>query len=475
MKILRNKTLFLIIFFAIILYLPSLGVYFSGDDFFHLRVSQVNSISEIPSFFSFTKNEHSVNTYRPLGTQVYFLLGQKLFGLNPIGYHIINVVSFAIILYLLYHFILKLTKNKDISLLTTFFYAFSTSNFSRIYYPSNFQELSLVIFFLASLICLLNFWERHRPIDYFIGLIFFLCALCSKETAVVFPFVALLIGILRQISIRTLFASLFPFFFILFSYLPLRLLVFGPIIGDSYVWDFSPRVFNTAFWYSLWTLGVPEMWVDFIGPGLKINPNLLKFYGPETLIITATFGLFLLFAFINFLRKRPFFHDLVFGVSFAFLTLLPVLFLPWHKFSWVLSLPLVGVSFILSLFFYKSSRKILAIAILLYIVINLTSYWLTYRTHWLIQRGQVAKRIFTYFQKNYPNLDKSTVIYFYNNSAIISAEWGSSKQIAPAISDGNAFRVWYNQDIKVLYEDLAQKPPENVPVIKLGSKEFLGY
>ena len=58
----------MIIFFAVILYLPSLGVYFSGDDFFHLRVSQVNSITEIPSFFSFAKRVMtSVISYSPRG------------------------------------------------------------------------------------------------------------------------------------------------------------------------------------------------------------------------------------------------------------------------------------------------------------------------------------------------------------------------------------------------------------------------
>lgn len=475
MKILRNKTLFLIILFAIILYLPSLGVYFSGDDFFHLRVSQINSPSEIPSFFSFTKNEHSISFYRPLTTQIYFLLNQKLFGLNPIGYHLINIISFAVILCLIYHLIFKLIKNKDISLLTVFFYAFSTSNFSRVYSPSIFQELGLIIFFLAALICLLNFWEKHRPVDYFLSIIFFLCALCSKETAVVFPFVALLIGVLRKIPLRFLFLSLTIYYLLLATYLPLRLFVFGPAIGDSYLWNFSPRVFNTAFWYSLWSLGTPEMWVDFIGPGLKINPNLLKFYGPETLMIVVSLGLFLIFAFVNFLRKQPPFREIVFGALFTFLTLLPVLFLPWHKFPLELGLPLLGIAFLLALFFNQSSRKILVIAILLYLTINLTSYWLTYRTHWLTQRNRVAQRVLTYFQKNYHDLDEPAVIYFYNNSVIISTEWGASKQIATALSYSDAFRVWYNQDIKILYEDLAQKPPENASVIKLGSKEFLGY
>lgn len=71
-KYLKANLLFVIIGFCIIIFLPVVGNFFSGDDWFHLRVAQINNIGEFLNFFSFFKTDQSIAFYRPLSTQVFF-------------------------------------------------------------------------------------------------------------------------------------------------------------------------------------------------------------------------------------------------------------------------------------------------------------------------------------------------------------------------------------------------------------------
>jgi hypothetical protein len=61
---------------------------------------------------------------------------------------------------------------------------------------------------------------------------------------------------------------------------------------------------------------------------------------------------------------------------------------------------------------------------------------------------------------------------FVNDTSPEAKQWGSSKQIAYALSNSDFFKVFYkNKNIKVYYEDLDQQIP--VDAIKISSKMFL--
>ncbi|MDP2860725.1 MAG: glycosyltransferase family 39 protein [bacterium] len=484
------KRLIIIILAAAILYLPSLSNFFSGDDFFHLGISRVGKLSEVLSFFSFEKNLHSASFYRPLPTQIFFFAGQVLFGLNPFGYHLLAIGFFILTVILAYKLAEKLT-NRSSALLATFFYAFSVSHFVSLYWLSAFQELSLGVFYFGAAICWVNFLEKNKEgkhglffasAPYLSALLFFVLALLSKETAATFPLIAILLAVfLKKWNLRQL-VYLLPMFLIEAVYLYLRLAKFGGVAGESYIWDFSPRVLNTFFWYGLWGLGAPEMWVDFIGPKLAVNPFLLKYYGGESVIIFISLGVFTvsaIYALIKFVfRVRnayPLSH-VFFGPLWFLFSSLPFLFLPWHKFPLELTVPLFGMAMFLGKLTGGFGKKTLAVICFFYLLANVSSYLLTYRTHWVISRAKVAERVVDYFKKTYPQFPESSVVYFYNDSAFIAEGWGASKQIATAISGSDGLRVLYkNPEIKVFYEDFNEQPPEGKALIRLGSKEFLGY
>jgi len=383
-------------------------------------------------------------------------------------------------LFLVYILVSQLVKEKKIIILTTFFYAFSASHFVRLHFLSAFQELGMGLFYFGSLIFGIKFFQKRKPRDYILMLALFILALGSKETAITFPLVLFLIALYMKTKYKEM-KYLGPVFLIGAVYLYFRLTKFGGVAGESYIWDFSPRIFNTLAWYGIWSIGIPEMFLDFIGPNLAINPNLFRFYQMEATIIFLSFTVFVVTIASVFLAKfiRQFkekFRLLLFGFGWFLITLLPLLFLPWHKFTLELTLPLFGVALVLASILTLSVNRLLIISLLSFFVLSSTTYFLTYKTHWVISRGKVAKRVIEYFEKNYPQFPEGKTVYFYNDSAFIAQGWGASKQIAVALSGSDALQVLYeNSRIKVYYQDIDGEREDTEDLIRLGTKEFLGY
>jgi len=470
----------MVIIFACLLYIPTYNHYFFSDDFFNIKVSKLAHLSEFPAFFSFQKNAHSTTFYRPLSTQLFFFSLEKSFGLNPIPYRIVVLLVFALNLWLVYKLSFALTTNHQISLLCLFFYGFTASHFVRIYYLSAFCEILVSVFFLAAAIKWLSYLtHRSGSIKTLISaIIFFILALFSKETAVTFPAIAL--GIIFITKKTKYLISLIPFIVIDVIYLILRLKVFGGVVGDSYIWEISPKIINTFSWYTAWSLGIPEMFLDFIGPKLHINPNLLLWYPIYSRVIFVTFCSLIIF--ISVLLIKYFFSRqkrislLIGSICWFVITLVPVLFLPWHKFPLEQTIAMFGMALLLSLLFTSlKSKALLLLGLTTYLILNITSYLLTYKTNWTISRAKIAQKVISRVTQDYPSLPLQTTIYFQNDSAYIAKNWGASKQIAVALSGSDSFQLIYRHpSLEIYYED-NKKPDENIKVIKYGTKEFLGY
>ena len=77
-----------------------------------------------------------------------------------------------------------------------------------------------------------------------------------------------------------------------------------------------------------------------------------------------------------------------------------------------------------------------------------------------------------YFEQNYPKYPENKSFVFINDTSPEAKQWGSSKQIAYALSNSDFFKVFYkDKNIKVYYEDLDTNIPVNT--IKISSKMFL--
>lgn len=446
-------------------FLPSLFIFFSADDWFHLRVSNINQISEFFNFFSFLKTAQSIAFYRPLSTQVFFFVFQKLFGLNPLPYRLFVLFCFGFSLYLINKLAMILFDSKRKALLVMLIYGFSVSNFTRLYFLSAFQEIALVIF---TCLCLLGHLNNQR----WKSLSFFVLALMSKETAVVIPLIIIIVDWLgKKVNLH----RVIPYLLVLTPYLYLRLFQFGFVSGETYTLNFSPaKIANTLMWYFFWSLGAPELLIDYISSGLRPIPRFFTDYPAWWPVILGLFltnlALFiLLFARqIKKIDRRLSTCGILFVVS-----LLPVLFFPQHKFALELGLPLIwfalGVSLLL-----PERGKLLPLFLFFYLALNLSMNYLTYTRHYSVGRAKISQKVFEYFQKNYLVAPQDSYFEFINDTNDYGASWGSSKQIANSIGGSELFRVMYQDPTyTVFFEDFPGVRPENEKKVPLSTKMFV--
>ncbi len=454
-KINQAKTLELIIVFSVLLFSPSLFNFFSADDWFHLRLSQIENFSQFLNFFKFTSTLQSASFYRPIPTQLFFFIFQSLFGLNQIPYYFFVLICFAFSLFLVYQLSFLLSKSANQALITTFIYSFSVTNFSRIYFLSAFQEIILVIF---SLLCLIKYLEKKH----FWSLIFFVLALMSKETAVIIPLLLVGLNFLNQ---KLKIKKLLPFFLILSLYLYLRLQVFGLTQGDTYVWNFSPKTtLNTLMWYVIWTLGAPELFVDYLGGGFRVIPRFFTDYPIYSYLILIGLLSTISLLILNTIRHFKKLNQLTLFAGFWFLiTLLPVIFLPQHKFTLELGLPLFGFALFISQVTVKHKLGILLL--LVFLIFNLSMNRLTYTRDYSTRRANLSRQIYKHLQNNYPDITSNTNFIFTNEKTTI--------QIDHAISGSNMFQVFYhNHNLEVFYPHSTQAPTPTKSPITIDSNQF---
>jgi hypothetical protein len=405
-------------------------------------------------------------------------LGVELFNLNPIPLHIISFIVFFIIIFLVAKLAKFLTNDNKLAVLSSFLYAVSVTHFGQLYYVGAFQELCLTALFLASVIFFIEYETQGKhPIGkLMMSFLLFILALMSKETAVVLPFILILIHVYfrlikgTKISTKTLVLSLAFHFH-----------NFGLISGDSYVWDFSPtRAINSLVWYGLWSLNLPEMLIDFLGPGLHFNPNLFRFWSNEIIPIFAFFSLQILIVFgsiIKFFRvskKNRNWYFIILTALWFVATLAPVIFLPVHKFTYYLTLPLVGVVFIISHLLSNLKTRICIIFCVVWLATSVFSLRLTLETNWIIQGENVSARVYQYFNQNKLNSSLNNIV-FIDTTDDASLPWSPTTTLKTVLSDRNFFDVFYpGLSGKINYIGLDKiSDIKNTQVIK--SRQFLGY
>ena len=451
-----------------LIFSPALLGFFSGDDWAVMRVSEIKSPGEFLNFFSLIPTTQSLTFYRPLPQQIFFFVFHRLFGLNPFPYYLCVLACFLLSLYFLYRLAIKLKFSHLQSLLTVLFYGVAVANFARIYFLSAFQDVLLPLFVILSLLTYID-----KKIS--LSILFFVLALLSKETAVVIP---PLIFWLILYSGGKHFVKLIPYFVILALYLFFRLKFFGGAAGDSYLWDFSiTKVLNTFLWYCLWAIGTPEIMVDYVGSGLRIVPKFFTDFPVWNKIILLELGSLFIsliaqiaFYFKEFTKKSGL---VIFCLFFFLISLSPVIFMPWHKFSHALSLPMVGSSLLLGYFFSKP-KLLTKIFITLYLVTNISMMLFMYPRFYSVNRGKISRLVYEFFSKNYPLPPGDSYFLFVNDPTGYKGGEDQSKELSLALSSSDFFQIFYRDpDYRAYFVDLHESIPLSGKTVPIDSGQFL--
>ena len=451
--------------YPFLIFLPPLALFykaffnfFSADDFFVLKISTANSPKDFLQFFSL-KETYGDPFFRPLTNKIYPYLVKSIFNLNPVPFHLFSFALFFISIFLVFKIINFLTKSKKIAILSSFLFSINASNFLSLYWITLIEQVSMTTFFFLTIYLYL------KKNNY--ALITFCLALLSREGAISIPFVLLIINLLFSYQKRK---PLLPFFAILFFYLLLRIGLGYMPTEKNYLLSFSPKnVINNFFWYLLWSFGLPEMLLDFIGPGLKINPNFINWYLAPGIIFLFSMMILIPWFVINLIqifklppkKKRL----VLFFILWFILTIGPMLFFSWHKFTYYLTVPLLGFVGLIAFFLSDAPRAIRLIVISTILILSFSSIKLNEKTHWVIKRANTARYLIQATKEKYPYLPKGASIYFVNDPEypFISKEWGgSSTQANHALAGENALQVFYNDySLKVYFQDINPPPPNS--------------
>ncbi len=468
----------LVLFLSFYFFVPSL--YFSQDDFFHLKVSNPSEPrSNLFSLFYFRSyKETGIYFYRPIFREFLFNIYSKFFGLNPLPFRITQLFIHLINIVLTYILVVKISKDKIVGIIASLFFAISAANVGVLsYLAGGIQASGMTMFALLTLILFWKFLESGRLKYSIFSFFFYLLSLASHELAMTLPFIMMSLLILKKgFEVKNRVSKLLPFFIASLILLLVEVFFISLPIGEKqYGFSFSPaRILNSYVWYFVWSLGMPEMLLDFIGPGIKFNPNLMKFWGDYFKIIFPLFifiSLLLLISLKNLFKQKLFW----FFVFWFVVSIAPVVFLPLHRSTYYLALSLPALSGIIGLsfsYFYKWSKSLSYFFIISAVALSFVTILLSQKTYWAITRTRIAKRIILDIRKEYPQIPKGAIIYIKNDPSYLkfSEEWGgTSKQASVILSGSDALQlIYHDPTLKVFYEDLAI--PRGVGVLPFTAK-----
>ncbi len=159
-----------------------------------------SSLPQLLTHQNFVGSGRTGGFYRPLPLLLYFFIYQA-FGASTIAFHALNIALQSLNACLLHHFGVRAGSKKGAAFAAALLWAVHPLHTEAVTYMSAASELLWSTFCLAGLIALLPDFAQRRsgaeqipgafaPRRVNLALIFFALALCSKESAIVFPALA---------------------------------------------------------------------------------------------------------------------------------------------------------------------------------------------------------------------------------------------------------------------------------------------
>lgn len=199
---------------AFVAYLPALWTGFTADDFFILaRLKEFGGLSHPLSYFTATG---FFEYYRPL-TFLVHAADWLIWGLNPAGFHLTNLLLHATSSVLVFMLGRRLDSPAT-GLVAALLFALHPASHEAVYWVSARFDLLATCLTLASLLLLTG-----SPAAYVAGVVVFGLALLSKESALALPVMFLAYEVMiRRVGVLVAIRRLVPIAFMAVAYAVLR-------------------------------------------------------------------------------------------------------------------------------------------------------------------------------------------------------------------------------------------------------------
>jgi tetratricopeptide (TPR) repeat protein len=183
-----------------------------GDDEIYIQKNpfirdfSFNGIRAIFSSFYFSN-------YNPLTTLSY-LFEFKFYGLNPLLYHLWNVLLHLLNTWLVFKLTEKLSGKKITAVIVSLLFAIHPMHVESVAWISERKDVLYTSFYLLSLLFYLRYLDSGKKIkNYLSTVLLFICSLLSKPAAVTLPVLLILIDLYKGRKLNTkIFLEKLPFF-----------------------------------------------------------------------------------------------------------------------------------------------------------------------------------------------------------------------------------------------------------------------
>ncbi len=363
----------------------NLNNFFLSDDFDWLNLTQQSQQS---IWYYFGSNYYGEigqgGSYRPM-VNLLFWLNYKIGGLNPLPYHLTNLIFHIGVCFLVYLLVLLLLGNikekNKIAVLAAVFFAILPNHSEAVIWIAAVADPVATFFYLLAFYLYLIFRRQKSFLALIISVLSFLVALLTKEIAITLPLLIIVWELYQYITkaqgpwlirkneiLKNIILYPFGYWLLVFGYFLMRYsaigLIFGYYARSSFKIDFG---------------AIYKMMVALLTD--------LFFYGKLRVILTDYFVankiffvlLVILLAVLVLYTCRKYFYKAAFLIDAYLILILPVLFLAFNnlndegeRYNY---LPSVAFVILLSLLIWqikeKYLRNILMVSLIFYFAFNL--------------------------------------------------------------------------------------------------------
>ncbi len=325
----------------VLLFWTAAHTYFGIDDFFWLYDGS-HLMSSVSSWMLAFSSSNGSGQYRPLTENVFWWISWRIFGFDPFGYHLVNLIVFIVTSCVLYKVFHVVYRNRSLALLAASLFAFSATHYTALAWASGMAGLGALLF---AALFLLNI-TRNRNTH---ALVFFILCLLSNETTIILPFLALAyIVIGEHVAFPTAVRRTGLLWMILLGYLIFRFAIAGLPLASS-----GP--FAVVLSLPGWLFLIRSSLAHILG----LSPTLRNVLGGASALwrLAATaflviwilcLGVLGLFLANNFLNRRATLpretHLFWVGVLWFVFGMAPILPFSRDFSNYNLAIPLIGVS-----------------------------------------------------------------------------------------------------------------------------------
>jgi len=315
--------------FLFVLYRRGLNAWFAADDFAWLSLlRQVNNFHDL---FRVMFRPEAQGTVRFLSERGFYLLFEKLFGLDNVPFRICVFITMASSLALVAWITVRITGSRMAGFLAPVLWTANTSLALVMTWTAAWNEALCSLFLISALSLFIRWAETGRRSFWWWQLVVFTLGFGALELNVVYPALAAAYALFvaAPSDRRRLLLSLIPPAGISCAYFILHRAA-APFPGEGpYAVRIDGRIFHT-FWIYLQAAFVPQNWVGF-GHTARSGEWLVALIG-------LPFAAFCIRQLTHRRRKVAFF------LCWFVVALAPMLVLPDHLTEYYVMIPAIGLA-----------------------------------------------------------------------------------------------------------------------------------